>query len=383
MGHARLAPSSASRWCFCPGSVAMEERYPEEGEEGSAGEASHWVGSELLSVGLVHAVGERAPNGVMLDMEMIDGAFTYARAVSYSDGMAWGRTPLYVEQTMPINSVHPECWGTPDVWYFLQHRNELHVWDYKFGWLIIEAGENRQLILYALGALEQLIAQYGAALLPYLTVVIHIVQPRPQHMLGAHREWRVRAMDLQVYAEELRAAAYEALGPNPRICSGKHCRYCAAMHACPAGRKAMYAALDYVEHATTQELTPEALGLELAVLERAEEAIKYFKTGLQGRALSLLNRGVPVPGWTVERGKGRQVWAIPAEEICTVGDLCGVDLRKPLEAKTPYQARTAGLPAEVVNAHSTTPTGDAKLIRAENSLVAQVFGAAAAARNAR
>jgi len=379
MGHARLAPSSAGRWCFCPGSVTMEERYPEgDKDEASAGEASHWVASEVLSSGLVHAAGERAPNGVVLDMEMIDGAFTYARTISYSDGMEWGRTPLFIEQTMAIPSVHPECWGTPDTWYFLPHRAELHVWDYKFGWLIIEPTENRQLICYALGALAQLESQY----LDYtgLTVVIHIVQPRPQHCMGPHREWRVRAADLHTYAEQLRAAAYEALAPNPRICSGSHCRYCLARHACPAARKAGYAAYDYVERASIHELSPEELGLELAALERAEEAIKYLKTGITHQAVSLINNGVIVPGWTLERGQGRSTWITPPEELFIIGDLCGVNIRKPAEAKTPHQARTAGLPAEVVSAHSTSPLGDPKLVRMENSLTAQVFGAAAAAR---
>lgn len=375
MNHARLAPSSAGRWGNCPGSVVMEEAYLDTGTQGDAGEASHWVGSEILSVGVCHSAGETAPNGVVLDAEMVNGAQQYVDAVGEALQVTGGAAPLYVEQPVQCAAIHPtHCWGTPDLQYHMLYARELHVWDYKFGWLIVDVIGNKQLTCYASG----LITFYQ--LPPDTSVVFHIVQPRPYHALGGHRTWRTTVAALAPAIEELRCAAYEALSPNPRITAGKHCAYCKARHACPAARQAMYAAFDYSDHAQHQELTPDALGMELMMIERAEQAIKYMRTGLEAQAMGLIGRGESVPGWTVERGQGRTSWKVPATQVFAIGDLHGVNLRKAPDAVTPAQARGLKLPAEVINAFSSIPLGDPKLVRSTLSITAQVFGPAAALR---
>lgn len=378
-GHARLAPSSAGRWGFCPGSVGMEERYPDEGDEGSAGEASHWVGSELLQ-GRVHNPGETAPNGVVLDHEMVQGATFYAKAacnaVSVEQPFCW-----CVEQPLTVPSVHTDCWGTPDLWYYLPIRRELHVWDYKFGWKIVDVIGNKQLTCYSAGALALLPAELFAPGAPDITVVFHIVQPRPNHPLGAHREWRTTWSELRGIVQQLSGAAQAALSPDPIVTSGHHCYYCNARHACPAARKSLYAAIDYSERACPHDLDPEGLGVELAVAYRAAEAIKYILTGLEAQAVGLIAKGVPVPGWSVERGQGRFKWKVPVQQVFALGDLHGVSLRAPEVAITPAQAKMAGIPIELINSFADTPLGDPKLVKSTSSLLAQVFGPAAAARN--
>lgn len=375
MGHAKLSPSASGRWVHCPGSVIMEERFPEPGRSEAAeeGTASHFVASESLTGQAIPSPGQTAPNGVILTPEMIEAAEVYVQAVAKA---APAGGPLHVEKALRVGRVHPECWGTPDLWYYVPALWELHVWDYKYGFGIVEPFENWQGICYAGGALDIVAANMGqpvALIDQRVTVVIHIVQPRPFHAVGPVREWRVKASDLRGYYNRLEGAAAEALGANPRTVSGDYCRYCSARHACPAAQKAAMFAVDYTDQAAAEELSPEALAIELRTLQRAAKAIEYRLAGLESQAIATLQGGGHVPGFSIQSGSGRPSWTVPASEIFALGELFGLDLRKPPEAVTPAQAKKAGLDAAMVAAYSKAEGSGIKLVATGNSLAAQVF----------
>lgn len=374
MDHARLAPSSANRWVNCPGSVTMEERYPERTESESAreGTAGHWVGSEVLvGRGAESFVGRTAPNGVIITEEMVDAAKVYVEHVYSIAPLAASRI---FERRVAITRVHPtECFGTPDCRY--STPGELHVWDYKYGYGIVEPKENWQLICYAAGYMDELTEIPAGLFDQGLTVNLHIVQPRPFHQQGSCRTWRIAGTDLRGYINRLEAAATAALGPNPQLQSGDHCRYCSARHACPAAQKAALFAIDYSCGAIPEELSARALGIEYRTLQRAAEAIKYRLTGLEQQIIQLLQKGQGSDtGFGIQHGKGRVQWSVPAAEVFSLGDLMGKDLRAPLSPITPVQAQKLGLPADVLNAYTSTPENGIKLVPSGGTLAAQVFG---------
>ena len=371
-GHSRLKPSGAPRWGICAGAVTLEERFPqtERSEPAEEGKASHWVAESVLSISAAlvgQFVGRMAPNGVIITESMTVAAQEYVEDVG-------GITPLVdaqLETRVEIPRINPECWGTSDCWAFNPSTLTLTVWDYKYGWGIVEAYEGWQVICYAVGLVDMLVARGIRE--EAITVDMRIVQPRPYHSLGPIRSWKVNAVELRPYANTLHNQAAEALGPNPSTRAGEHCKDCTARHACPTLQRAALAAMDITGQAVPHALDPDALGSELILLQAAYDAIKNRLTGYEAQALGLLKSGKGVPGWSIEPGKGNVTWSKPVGEVIALGSLYGKNLKKPDAAITPGQAKKEGIPAELIDAYSTTPTRGLKLVRDNGNKAKQIF----------
>lgn len=374
--HAKLSPSAASRWVNCPGSVPLASRFPEVGSSSAAeeGTASHWIGSETLcGRGRYREewVGVKAPNGVVIDMEMVDGAYVYVQAVKAVTDTS---IKLGIESQVSCAVIHPECWGTTDLWYWRgvpgAAGSELHVWDYKYGYGIVEPYENWQLICYAAGLMIGLTGLQDQQ----VTVVLHICQPRPFHAEGVVREWRVSGSDLRGYINRLSLAAHQAMSDTPRTASGHHCKYCAARLNCSTYRLSCYAAIDYIGQAQPEEMSVEAMSAEYRILERIELLVKARKSAHESRMIGTIKAGGSVPGYTIDYGQGRAKWTKPASEIIMLGQLMGLNLAAPQEALTPAKAIEAGLDRALVDSYSIRPQTGMKLVSTQGSLASRVFG---------
>lgn len=362
MSHSRVSPSSAHRWVHCPGSVIMSEQFPDpSGAAAAEGEACHWIASETL---LGHTPGPTAPNGVIVTDEMRDAAAVYVKAVQ---SIAAPGLQLAVEHKLAIQRVHNGCFGTMDACCWVDPHN-LHIWDLKYGFGIVEPYENWQLMCYAAGLLPQGVNDQG------VTVHFHIIQPRPFHFDGPVRTWSTPADGLlRGYINRLNHAAAIALQPNPPTTSGEHCKYCSARHACPAAQKAAMFAVDYSDTSRVELLSPEALSIELRTMQRAAEAIQFRLTGLEGQARALLSGGQAVPGYALQNGVGKKQWCVPVEEVIALSDLMCINLCKSVDTITPAQAEKAGLPADIIAKFSSRGVGEAKLVATNNTLASRVF----------
>lgn len=357
--HAPFAPSGLATIVACPGAFKMRKLYPEDEDSPSAmeGTAAHWVASEML-LGRTHAAGELAPNGVAVTEEMLDGAEMYADALApYLDGAK-------IETPVSCASIHADCYGTPD--FSRLRENTLIVADYKFGHRHVEVFENWQLLAYAAG---EMFYWHGEG---ELEIIFLIIQPRSYHRDGPVREWRMPASELPAYVERLRAACIAAEQPDAPCVPSIHCQDCSASHACPALQNAAYSALDIAGQSAPLELTPEATGLELRIIEWAIERLKARQSGLSEQAQAMLRSGTSVPGYALEAGTGREKWAKSVEEVIALGGMMGVNVSKP-GVITPKQAIKAGLPAEIVRAYSETPVGEVKLVRSNEKQLRKVF----------
>lgn len=377
--HSRLSPSSSYQWVKCPASIGLQELYPElDNEEAEAGEASHWVASTCLTMRDIKPdmlVGQEAPNGVKVSLEIAEAAEVYVNDVL---SLATNRglfTGLRIEEPVHIPRVHPDCWGTPDASAFDSNQGTLYIWDYKYGYGIVEAYENWQGICYALGALDRIVNcgnPNAVQLEQFATIEIRIVQPRPYHKEGPVRPWRIPATELRGYANILHMSAHAALQENTNTVSGPHCRYCSARHVCPAAQKAAMFAVDVIDQSTPQELDNFALGPEITVLRRAKEMVEWRLAAIESQALTLIRQGKMIPGYTAEAGQGRQVWNRPKTEVVTLGELCGIDLRKPVDVITPKQAIDSGIDSNIVNSYSEVSKKGLRLVSDQN-LARKVF----------
>jgi len=383
MSHSVIPPSSAAIWGApngCTGWPAMDAQYPEEESEATReGEASHWLGETLIQMGVaMHItpsirdglIGETAPNGVIVSDEMFEAAWEYAndvvREVKAHPGSRWG-----VEQRVQAPRIHAESFGTTDAYLYDAADHRLIVWDYKYGFKIVEAFENWQGINYVAGLFE-LLSIDGLAD-RRLRVDIRIVQPRAFHKDGAIRSWKVLGSDLRGYINTLNNNAHRALGPEAATQSGGHCIYCNARHACSAALDAGLGMFEAVNKPIPAELSAEQLGTQLSIVKRAHKQLEYLEAGYEEQLKSLIRGGTNVPGWSVEQGVGKRQWSKPTEEIIKLGDLMGVDLKEPVKPISPAQAEKKGVDAAVVAAYVVRRQTGLKVVPDNNNKAREVF----------
>ena len=80
-----------------------------------------------------------------------------------------------------------------------------------------------------------------------------------------------------------------------------------------------------------------------------------------------------MPGWVVEQGIGREKWGKPIAEVIALGDMLEFDLRKPVDAITPNQAKKLGVDESVITAYSTKPRTGLNIVSDNGNKAKQVF----------
>lgn len=371
--HSVLPPSSAARRVQCPGSRALEAKYPEDEESPHAreGEAAHWVATQVL-LG-VDSLPPTAPNGHDITTEMLEGADIYHDSIVSVCNKLFGEydhKKLHIEERVSIARIHPECWGTPDCW--LHYGNQLHIWDYKFGHGYVDVFENWQLIEYAAGILDAIGVDGIADQM--LDVYFYIIQPRCYARDGAVRTWKVKASGLRPLFNILQHAESQAIQEHAICKPSPECRYCTARHACEALQQSALSATDIAKINTPLPLKPSQLGNELRMLKHAAEILESRITGLEEEAIGQIKRGNLIPGYTLEQSQGREVWRSEAQEVITLGELMGIDLKKTDAVITPLQAIKAGVPEAVVKRYTKRQQGALKLVTCNSLNARKIFG---------
>jgi hypothetical protein len=348
----------------------MNQRYPQEDTEASKeGTAAHWV-AWGIHAGQEMREGMEAPNGVIVTAEMLDGAQMLVDVIreKFPDGLE------HVEQTLPIDSIHANCFGTPDVWGFDAKSRKLTVIDYKFGHRFVDEFENEQGIAYIEGAMhlvaEQLEMGVGD-LDQKITVEFTIVQPRCFYKGKPVRTWTFKGSDIRGIVNDLHRAAEAALEPEPLAVTNTECGDCSGRHACAVFQKAIYSDMETSGHSIPYDLPPAAASLELALLERAAERMKGRITGLQQLVEANAKAGLPTPWHALQPVYGRPKWTLPDEQIIAIGQMYGKSLSKP-GVVTPNQAAKLGVDEAVIKAYSQASSGT-KLVPFDSKTISRIF----------
>lgn len=155
--HAEKSPSGADTWFTCPGSIKRAKGVKDKGGKyADEGTAAHWASEQILLGRATDktVVGTKAPNGFTITADMVAPIMRYVTQVQ--DLVASTGGTLYIEQKLPIGQWTGEVGakGTSDA--VIVCEDELIVVDLKFGMGVeVSAERNKQLMLYALGALDK------------------------------------------------------------------------------------------------------------------------------------------------------------------------------------------------------------------------------------
>lgn len=363
MSHAPLAPSSADRWYQCARSPSLEAAFPEDEESEAAreGTAAHWYLAERLQ-GRWPVNGAIAENGVPVTAEMVEHVQPLIDAVQ--EVQALTDAELHVEQRVSMAlGVHPDNWGTCDAFLYDPDTKTIYIWDFKYGHGYVDHVRNWQMIDYAQGVLEHYGLAPGSA-----SVSMTVYQPRCYHRGEPLRTWTITGDEHRALIEQLHQRA-KLVSPNAAATTGPACKNCKGLAPCMANQLMVGSALDVTLRTTSEPLTGRALGAEYATLLEAEERIKARRVGLE----AAIKSNPAGTGWVPEQGYGRDKWTAPVEQVVELGEMFGVNLKKPAEVITPAQARKLGVDAEVIKAYSVKPRGEVKLVRVSDSAAARAF----------
>ena len=365
--HADVAPSFLGTVVECPGALALSRPYRNlpETEDQRQGRIAHLVAMRYAMGGAPVPQEGGLIEGVRVTAEMVQGARLYAEAL---EGFAGNP-----EQTIPIPRVHPTlCFGTPDFWQYSPATKTLRITDYKFGHKYVEVFENYQLMAYASGIIDMLVARHE--LHEFETVVdFMLVQPRCYSADSPVRTWTTSATNLRAYINVAANQVEAALAEDPPTKAGTHCLFCPARSICKTAHVASTAILEYAGEVEAMSQSAADIGLRLALINDGLTMLKALATGLEEQALELIRKGKVVPHFKIEYTKPRETWAAPVAEVKALGVLIGKPLTEEKPCVTPKQAITLGVPADIVKKYSHTPNGSAKLIPDRVADTARIF----------
>jgi hypothetical protein len=330
----------------CAGRLALEAAYPNlSNEHSDRGTACHFVAAQVLtsSTGQLEAADYLDDPVLVSDPDEPKRYVTFdSDLVEMTQGYCDEITELrkHAVETMIETRVEfsdyigvPDQFGTADVIMLrpmelvgVEPEFELQVCDLKTGYHYVDAEENSQCMLYALGALRLFDLAYNIK-----QVRCMIYQPRH----GGMREWTCSVEHLLAFAKTAKAAAqrveeatasydedrasgdgqlWEAtyLHPNPNEVDCAHCR---ARPTCPAAKRK----LESMMECTFDEVIEGKLDREGALENRSPESISKamqavgfmedFCKDVRAECERRLLLSMPVEGFGLELGRqGARAW---------------------------------------------------------------------------
>ena len=225
--HAVLSASGSHRWLNCTPSARLELEFENTGSEAAReGTAAHALCEHKLKRAL-HMRSRRPVSDYDSDeMEECTDAYVDFVMEQYEAAKQICEDPvILIEQRLDFSCYVPDGFGTGDCLIISDDR--LHIIDFKYGMgVLVEAEDNPQMKLYALGALTVYDALYDIR-----EVSMTIFQPRRENV----STWTIPVEDLKAWAEnDLKPRAKMAYDGEGKYLPGEWCTFCRAAVRCRA-----------------------------------------------------------------------------------------------------------------------------------------------------
>lgn len=323
MSHAILGPSSADRWLNCPGSVALTRDLPDEDSPyAKEGSAAHEVleAARRGTRSLLAMLGTKTSNGVTVTQDMLDAAQYFMDHLAELPGVEFN------EQKVEFTDWVAEGFGTLDA--AKGNDGVVYIRDFKYGrGILVEAADNAQLKLYALGFLQT----YGY-LYEVETFNLGIVQPRLDHV----DETEISTVDLLKWAAAVLVPGSNlALSADAPLKAGSWCGFCKIKATCETrARTAVSEALSEFDDLTQPPIPPATIrysgSMTNAQIAKALESIPLLRSwiaDIEGYTVRQLMQGQAVGEYKLVEGRTSRRWGVQGEQL----DRAVVDAGVPIE----------------------------------------------------
>ncbi len=303
--HAILSPSGASRWLACTPSARLEAELPEKTSEAAdEGTLAHAIAEDFtlwqmksITIDELHAKMQVHEKHELYKKEMNLYCENFAKYVMELLNTARKTTPdafMETEQKVDLGSFVPKGFGTVDNTIIADGC--MYITDFKYGKGVkVSAVDNKQLMLYALGALEKYELVYDID-----SVVMTIYQPRLDHIESTEKS----VDELRKWGISIRPLANKAFKGEGEQVTGEHCTFCKVLPTCRAqAEKAQIAAKK--EFALPPALDDNEIS---ALLSELDPIMRWAKK-LQQYAFEKALDGHKWEGWKLVHGRSVRTYA--------------------------------------------------------------------------
>lgn len=364
-----LKPSAAHMWTKCALSASIGRTGPapvwdgpfvpdpddDEMDARREGTAADWVANGVLRGDASCAAdyeGETAPNGWIVTPDMVthvQGYIDYCRS----------RGPV-VRAQVTVSVPHLQIRGFCDA-QVIADSPVLELIDLKYGWRVVEAEFNAQLLCEAIALFDPE---------KHDRVILTVYQPRPSHPDGRVRSWEMDEQELTTAYHWLAGKAAAANSPNAQGSpSGEYCRDCEGSSRCEALARASYAAFEWVRGSRLKQMTGRELGNELQFADEAFDLIKAYRSGLKAEAAGRMKRGEYIDKWAWDLPLRDREFTVPLDEVET---LTGIEPFKRVPM-SPAEMERAGADLETIKSITIRAPGAPKLVRMTPKSFARLF----------
>lgn len=359
--HALLSASSAHRWLHCTPSPQLEQQYPDsESPAAAEGTAAHELAEHKLHV-LLNQPSER-PESPLQNEDMDGYTDDYADRVMAELGLASKENPaafLAIEQKLDFSHIVPDGFGTGDAVIIAEPT--MTIIDLKYGKGVkVDAEDNPQMRLYALGALRQFGMIYDIH-----AIRMVIFQPRINNI--SVEEIGVTA--LLTWAEEVvKPAAAKAINGEGELVAGEWCQFCRHAPRCTALARHYLQPIPRKADETPAAPDPETLSdVQIAQIVEWSGEIKKWLTKVESYALDKANNGHAYPGLKLVEGRSVRKFTdqdAVAKKVEALGKdpwekkLLGITAMTKLLGKKTFDAELGELIHKPAGKPTLVPVGD-------------------------
>lgn len=355
--HAILSASSANRWLHCPPSARLCESYDDKGSDYAAeGTDAHALCEYKLRKALGMEATDPTENLNWYNSEMEECAAGYAVYVLEqveAAKRACADPIVLIEQRVDFSRWVQDGFGTADC--VIIADGVLNIVDYKHGKGVeVNAEQNPQMMLYALGALEIFDGIYDIN-----TIRMTIYQPRKSNI----SVYEMQKSDLLGWADtELTEKAQLAYGGQGEFHCGEWCRFCKAKAEC-IERAAVNLELTRYDFKLPPLLTDEEVE---EILTRADDLVAWA-ADIKEYALRQALSGKKWNGWKLVEGRSNRRYtneALVASAVESIGfdpyehKVLGVTAMQKLLGKSRFE--------ELLAPYIEKPQGKPTLVRSSD-----------------
>lgn len=255
-GHSLLSASGAHRWSQCPASVMFTKDMPDRtSPDAELGTYVHELCAYMLKQyldehGIENHQAIEKPQRVY-DLDSIECAQTY---VDFIAAHIQENDTVLIEQRVDFSEAIgvPDSFGTADC--IIVGNGRIHICDYKNGVGVkVDAHNNPQMMLYAVGALYELADVYE----DIQKVSMSIIQP---HINNISTDDNFSVDQLRhVMDVSFRPIAQKAINGSAEFSAGEWCRFCKGRTKCRCHAEQFNLFVESFENKKPEELTDDEI----------------------------------------------------------------------------------------------------------------------------